>query len=84
MRIETHTFCSAPGNIHPEPLHLRGITCSIGVASLRRHLTPELTLVDSKSALLHLADSAMYVAKETGRNRTAVASELVPRRGSGL
>ena len=81
-RIETHTFCSAPGKIHPEPLHLRGITCSIGVASLHRHLTPELSLGDSKSTLLHLADSAMYVAKETGRNRTAVAGELVPRRGS--
>ena len=30
--------------------------------------------------LLRLADSAMYVAKETGRNRTAVAGELVRRR----
>ncbi len=81
-RIETHTFCSTPGRVNPEPLHLRGITCSIGVASLHRHLTPELSLSDSKSTLLHLADSAMYVAKETGRNRTAVAGELVPRRVS--
>ena len=82
-RIETHTFCTTTGSIHPEPLHLRGITCSIGVATLRRHLTPELSLGDAKSTLLHLADSAMYVAKDTGRNRTAVAGELVPRRGIG-
>ena len=81
IRIETQTFCPEPGSINPEPLHLRGITCSIGVASLRRHLTPELSLGDSKSTLLHLADSAMYVAKESGRNRAAVAGELVPRRG---
>ncbi len=82
-RIETHTFCSAPGKVLPEALRLRGITCSIGVATLRRHLTGEVSPTDSKSTLLHLADSAMYVAKETGRNRTAVAGELVPRRGIG-
>ena len=81
LRIETHTFCTTPGSIHPEPLHLRGITCSIGVATLRRHLTSDLAAGDAKSTLLHLADSAMYVAKDTGRNRTAVAGELVQRRG---
>ena len=33
-----------------------------------------------KSALLRLADTAMYVAKETGRNRTALAGQPVRRR----
>lgn len=79
-RLESHTFLSEPGIIHPKALHLRGITCSIGVATVRRHLLPEQPNEDSKSTLLHLADSAMYVAKETGRNRTAVAGEPVPRR----
>jgi len=79
-RIETTVFCSHPGSIQPTPLYLRGITCSIGVATLSRHLSPELPLDEAKSTLLHLADAAMYVSKETGRNRTAVAGEVVRRR----
>jgi diguanylate cyclase (GGDEF)-like protein len=79
-RIETEVFCSQPGTIQPTPLFLRGITCSIGIATLARHLGPELQLDEAKSTLLHLADAAMYVSKETGRNRTAVAGEVVRRR----
>jgi diguanylate cyclase (GGDEF)-like protein len=74
------TFCSAPGDIQPDPLHLKGITCSIGIATLRLHLEPELSLDASKSTLLRLADAAMYVAKETGRNKTALAGQPVRRR----
>ena len=80
-RIETEVFCSGVGSIQPEPLHLRGITCSVGVSTAHRHLTQEQSREDAKSTLLHLADAAMYVAKETGRNRTAVAGEVVRRRG---
>ncbi len=74
------TFCAGPGEIQPEPLHLKGLTCSVGVATLKRHLSEERTLEERKSMLLRLADSAMYVAKETGRNRTAMAGEPVRRR----
>jgi diguanylate cyclase (GGDEF)-like protein len=74
------TFCGAPGEIQPEALHLKGLTCSIGIATLKRHLTDELSPEDMKSALLRLADTAMYVAKETGRNRTALAGQPVRRR----
>ena len=77
--ILAHTFCAQPGDIQPEPLHLNGLTCSIGVATLRRHLPTGLTAEQSKSFLLRLADSAMYVAKETGRNQTAVAGKPVRR-----
>lgn len=77
--VET-TFCDAPGEIQPEPLHLKGITCSIGVATLKQHLAVDLSLEASKSTLLRLADAAMYVAKETGRNRTALAGQPVRRR----
>jgi diguanylate cyclase (GGDEF)-like protein len=77
------TFCSSPGEIQPDPLHLNGLTCSIGVATLKRHITDELPLDERKSTLLRLADAAMYVAKETGRNRTAVAGQPVRRRLSG-
>jgi diguanylate cyclase (GGDEF)-like protein len=79
-RIETTVFCAQPGTIQPTPLFLRGITCSIGIATLSRHLSPELPLEEAKSTLLHLSDAAMYVSKETGRNRTAVAGEVVRRR----
>jgi diguanylate cyclase (GGDEF)-like protein len=78
--ILAHTFCDREGDIQLEPLHLTGITCSIGVATLLRHLTDEPSLEKCRSTLLRLADAAMYVAKETGRNRTAVAGEPVRRR----
>jgi len=74
------TFCAGPGDIQPDPLSLKGITCSIGVATLRQHLEPDLPLETSKSTLLRLADAAMYVAKETGRNRTVLAGQPVRRR----
>jgi GGDEF domain-containing protein len=74
------TFCAGPGDIQPDPLSLKGITCSIGVATLQQHLEPDLTLDAAKSTLLRLADAAMYVAKETGRNKTALAGRPVRRR----
>jgi diguanylate cyclase (GGDEF)-like protein len=73
-------FCDGPGDIQPDPLHLKGLTCSVGVATLRCHLADDLSLEEMKSALLRLADTAMYVAKETGRNRTATAGQPVRRR----
>lgn len=74
------TFCSQPGDIQREALNLTGITCSIGVATLYRHVEPQISVQEAKSTLLRLADMAMYVAKETGRNRTAVAGTPVRRR----
>lgn len=79
-KVISSTFCAQPGEIQPEPLSLRGLTCSIGVAAMKRHLTDDLSLDDKKSALLRLSDTAMYVAKETGRNRTAIAGQPVRRR----
>ena len=72
-------FCSKPGDIQREALNLTGITCSIGVATLDRHVEIRTDVEECKSTLLRLADSAMYVAKKTGRNRTAVAGEPVQR-----
>lgn len=76
--LET-TFCDRRGDIQHEPLHLTGLTCSIGVATMHRHLGDEAA-EGSRSTLLRLADAAMYVAKDTGRNRTAVAGVPVRRR----
>lgn len=78
--IVTKTFCDEPGDIQPDPLHLCGLTCSIGVATMSRHVPEDLSVDAARSTLLRLADSAMYVAKETGRNRTALAGEPVRRR----
>jgi diguanylate cyclase (GGDEF)-like protein len=78
--VVTTTFCSQPGEVQPDILNLRGITCSIGVASLRRHATVEGSTELRKSTLLRLSDAAMYVAKETGRNRTVIAGQPVQRR----
>jgi diguanylate cyclase (GGDEF)-like protein len=80
--ILTTTFCAAPGEIQHEPLNLNGLTCSIGISTLHQHITDDLPLEERKSTLLRLADAAMYVAKETGRNRTAVAGQPVRRRAS--
>jgi diguanylate cyclase (GGDEF)-like protein len=85
IRLEVigHTFSTTPG-IQPDPIHLRGLTCSIGVATIGRHVPDSSTDEHTKSTLLRLADLAMYVAKETGRNRTATAGEPVPRHDGPL
>ena len=78
--IVTTTFCSEHGEIQLDPIFLTGLTCSVGVASLERHLESDISVEESKSMLLRLADTAMYVAKETGRNRTATAGQPIRRR----
>jgi GGDEF domain-containing protein len=47
---------------------------------MSQHIAEDSGLERIKSTLLRLADAAMYVAKETGRNRTAVAGAPVKRR----
>lgn len=78
--VPAKAFCSVEGEIQSEPLNLRGLTCSIGIATMGRHITEDTDTEQRKSTLLRLADAAMYVAKETGRNRTAVAGQPVRRR----
>ncbi|NHZ72886.1 MAG: diguanylate cyclase [Nitrospirae bacterium] len=77
--VVSTTFCEQPGEVQPDVLRLTGQTCSIGIASLNRHASSEQSTDRCKSTLLRLSDAAMYVAKETGRNRTAVSAELVQR-----
>ena len=73
VEVERTVFCDAPGEIQPDPLFLSGLSCSIGIATLARHVTPDLSLAAAKSQLLRLSDSAMYRAKEAGRNRVMLA-----------
>jgi diguanylate cyclase (GGDEF)-like protein len=79
--ILDQTFCSTE-DAELDSLNLTGITCSCGVATLQRHVEPSLSVKRAKATLLKLADSAMYVAKETGRNRTAIVGEPVRRRSA--
>jgi diguanylate cyclase (GGDEF)-like protein len=81
--IERAVFCDAPGEIQPDPLFLSGLSCSIGVATLSSHVARDQTLAAAKSQLLRLADSAMYRAKESGRNRVMLA-ETAADLNSGL
>lgn len=60
--IETHSFM-----VNEMQSHIP-ITISAGVASLRRQ--------KSKSDLIEAADTALYVAKDNGRNQVRVASKL--------
>ena len=55
------------------PSPLPRITASLGVSSYRDHLAPGGTQRRRESTLLRLADSAMYRAKASGRNRVEVA-----------
>lgn len=73
--VRATVFCREPGEIQAEPLHLRGLTCSIGVATLHRTIPAGANLATTKSLLLRHADGAMYRAKEDGRDRIAEAPD---------
>jgi len=76
--ISATVFCDGRGDICADRLNLQGITCSIGIAALRALYRPGLSTPEIKSLLLRDADSAMYVAKESGRDRVAVLDSDAP------
>jgi len=53
------------------------VTCSIGIAVYQEHGTSRETLIEA-------ADSAMYLAKRSGRNRVCVAGEEILREKDSL
>lgn len=54
------------------------ITCSVGVASLSENIGYGKNIRKMAEALLKSADSAMYLAKEHGKNRVFMASGKIP------
>ena len=75
-RVGGAVFCDGRGDICADALNLHGLTCSIGVASLRGSTRPGFSGADVKSVLLREADGAMYLAKEAGRDRVTAAPPI--------
>jgi diguanylate cyclase (GGDEF)-like protein len=74
LEIRRTVFIRRASEIQTTPLHLSGLTCSVGVATLRHSIPPHADLAATKSLLLRRSDLAMYRAKEEGRDRVAEAS----------
>jgi len=73
-RIDRHVFLSQKGTGGEPPLNIKGvISCSIGVASLTENTKKRKDTAKSVEALIKAADSAMYQAKYSGKNRVIPA-----------
>jgi diguanylate cyclase (GGDEF)-like protein len=77
--IERHVFLKrrVPGT--SRALKLKGlITCSIGVASLKTNLGVKRTVKHMREAVIKRADVAMYWSKQSGKNKSTLATAMVP------
>ena len=73
--IERNIFVREGHSPGEPPLNIGGvITCSVGIASLEKAEGKELT--EMKEALIRAADSAMYRAKDLGKNRVSLDEDL--------
>ncbi|HKA35787.1 MAG TPA: sensor domain-containing diguanylate cyclase [Thermoanaerobaculia bacterium] len=72
--IKSTTFVPRPYGFNNPALNLQGmITASLGVASIRANATPAASVEQQKNELLHAADTALYRAKEHGKDRCLAA-----------
>ena len=75
--IERNVFVREGPSPGEPPLNIEGvITCSVGIASLEKEEGKELKKM--KEALIRAADSAMYRAKDLGKNRVSLDKDLEP------
>ena len=72
--IRTTTFVPRSYGFNNPALNLQAmITASLGVASIRANATPAASIEQQKNELLHAADTALYKAKEHGKDRCLAA-----------
>jgi PleD family two-component response regulator len=83
--IAGNVFLSGGDGVRAPRLYIKGvITCSVGVASLSRSVKGAGTSRDIAESLIKASDSAMYAAKESGKNRVSIAKlRRGPRRNKG-
>jgi len=75
VAIRTATFLFRPYGFNEPALNLQGvITASLGLSSIRSHATPGASVEQQKNELLRAADTALYRAKEHGKDRCTAAS----------
>src|SRR4030095_2379728 len=73
--IRSSTFLSRPYGFNDPALNLQGVlTASLGIASIRSNATPAASVEQQKNELLRAADTALYRAKEHGKDRCKAAS----------
>ena len=74
--IAAFTFLKKPGPHGDSALDISGlITCSVGVASLGRNISPHGAPQQLADNLIRMADRAMYASKENGKNRVTASEE---------
>jgi diguanylate cyclase (GGDEF)-like protein len=72
--VRSTMFVPRPYGFNNPALNLQGtITASLGVASIRANATPAASIEQQKNELLHAADTALYKAKEHGKDRCLAA-----------
>ncbi len=75
--IAENVFLSGGAGLRKPRLCIEGvITCSIGVASLSSSVNAAGSARDIAETLLKASDSAMYEAKESGKNRVSIAGSV--------
>ena len=73
-----------PYGFNNPALNLQGvITASLGVSAIRANATPAASIEQQKNELLRAADTALYKAKEHGKDRCLAAGvAIVPEAAS--
>jgi len=73
--IEQNVFVTESPSPGEPPLNIAGvITCSVGIASLEKGEGKEPR--EMKAGLIRAADTAMYRAKDLGKNRVSLDRDL--------
>lgn len=74
--IASNTFLQKGNGLSYPPLNISGlISCSVGVASFSANVGDKKDINEAGEELVKAADTAMYQAKEDGKNRVCLAGQ---------